>query len=127
MSTTKRLLATVAVISLFAAVPSAVLAHGGAQAKHGGVVQVAKDLSFELVAQGDGAAIYVEDHGKPMVPAGMAGKLTVLNGSAKTEAALAATGDKLVASGIKLDKGAKVVAALTTADRKAITVRFTVK
>ena len=50
----------------------------------------------------DGAAIYVEDHGKPMAPTGMSGKLTVLNGTEKSEADLAAAGDKLEAKGVKL-------------------------
>jgi len=36
-------------------------------------------------------------------------------------------GDRLEAKGVKLAKGAKAVAALTTANKKAITVRFTVK
>jgi hypothetical protein len=102
-------------------------AHGGGQPKHGGVVAVASDLAFELVGTANGAVIYVEDHGKPMAPAGMSGKLTVLNGAQTSEAALAVAGDKLEAKGIQLAKGAKVVAALTTAQNKAITVRFTVK
>lgn len=102
-------------------------AHGGAKAKHGGVVAVASDLGFELVATANGAALYIEDHGKPMVPTGMTGKLTVLNGEEKSEAELAVAGDKLEAKGVKLAAGAKVVAALTTPAKKAITVRFTVK
>jgi hypothetical protein len=57
----------------------------------------------------------------------MTGRLTVLKGSEKTEADLAVAGDKLEAKGVKLAAGAKVVAALTTSARKAITVRFTVK
>ena len=103
------------------------LAHGGAQPKHGGTVQVASDLSFELVAQPGGAAIYVEDHGKPMALTGVTGKLTVLHGSEKSEADLTAAGDRLEAKGVRLASGAKVVAALRTANQKAITVRFTVK
>lgn len=59
-----------------------------------------------------------------MAPAGLGGKLTVLNGSEKSEAELVAAGDKLEAKGVKL---AKVVVALTTAGKKATTVRFTVK
>jgi hypothetical protein len=102
-------------------------AHGGAQARHGGVVAVASDLGFELVGTPTGAVIYVEDHGKPMAPTGLKGKLTVLNGAEKSEAELVVAGDKLEAKGIKLSKGAKVVAALVTPAAKAITVRFTVK
>ena len=106
---------------------NAALAHGGGTPKRGGVVQTASDLSFELVGTATGAVIYVEDHGKPMVPNGMKGKLTVLNGAEKSETELVVAGDKLEAKGIKLASGAKVVASLTTPAAKAITVRFTVK
>ena len=82
---------------------------------------------FELVARDGGAVIYVEDHGKPMAPTGLKGKLTVLNGAEKSEAELVVAGDKLEAKGIKLASGAKAVAALVTPSAKAITVRFTVK
>jgi hypothetical protein len=123
---TKRLL-TVLVLGLQLLSLDAALAHGGAAARHGGVVAVAGDLGFELVATPDGVAIYVDDHGKPMTPAGLKGKLTVLNGAEKSEADLVVAGDKLEAKGLKLAKGAKVVAALTTPAAKAITVRFTVK
>jgi hypothetical protein len=103
------------------------LAHGSATSRHGGISQMAGDLGFELVSTADGAALYVEDHGKPVAPTGMTGKLTVLNGTQKSEADLVAAGDRLEAKGIKLAPGAKVVAALTTAQKKAVTVRFTVK
>ena len=103
------------------------MAHGGAKAKHGGVVAVASDLGFELVSTPAGVVIYIEDHGKPMAPVGMSGKLTVLNGAEKSEAELVVVGDKLEAKGVKLAPGAKVVAALTTSAKKTITVRFTVK
>jgi hypothetical protein len=102
-------------------------AHGTSPAKHGGVVATAADLSFELASVAGSAVIYVEDHGKPMPPVGLKGKLTILSGGEKTEAELAVAGDKLEAKGVTLAKGAKVVAALTTATGKAITVRFTVK
>jgi hypothetical protein len=120
-------LLAVVVLALSALSFGAAMAHGGAKAKHGGVVATASDLGFELVSTPAGAAIYVEDHGKPMAPTGMTGKLTVLNGTEKSEAELTAAGDKLEAKGIKLAAGAKVVAALTTSSKKAITVRFTVK
>ena len=102
-------------------------AHGSAKPKHGGTVQTASDLSFELVGTADGAVIYVEDHGMPMVPTGFGGKLTVLSGTAKSEALIAVAGDRLEARGVQIAKGAKVVAALSTPGNKAITVRFTVR
>lgn len=122
----KKLL-TVVMLGLSVLSFNSALAHGGAKPKHGGVVATASDLSFELVGTPTGAVIYIEDHGKPMAPAGMSGKLTVLNGAEKSEADLAVAGNKLEAKGVKLAPGAKVVAALTTATKQAITVRFTVK
>ena len=120
-------LLTVVVLGLSALSFNGAMAHGGAQARHGGVVATASDLGFELVGTPDGAAIYVEDHGKPMAPTGLKGKLTVLNGAEKSEAELVVAGDKLEAKGIKLASGAKAVASLVTPAAKAITVRFTVK
>ena len=102
-------------------------ADGVAKAKRGGVVQKANDITYELVAQADGAAIYVDDHGKPVAVTGASGKLTVLDGSTKSEAELKPVGDKLEAKGIKLAPGSKVVAAVTTADKKTVSVRFTMK
>jgi hypothetical protein len=118
---------SVVVLGLSALSFNVAMAHGGAQAQHGGVVATASDLGFELVGTPDGAAIYVVDHGKPMAPTGLKGKLTVLNGAEKSEADLVVAGDKLEAKGIRLAKGAKVVASLVTPAAKAITVRFTVK
>ncbi len=120
-----QLAAALAALSIIAC--PAALAHGEAKARHGGVVQLAHDLGFELVVRGDVAAIYVDDHGKPVDPAGMSGRLTILNGTRKSEAALAPAGDRLEAKGVQVAKGARVVAALTTADKKAMTVRFTVR
>jgi hypothetical protein len=122
----KRVL-TATLVSLAVLGSEAALAHGDAKARHGGVVQLVSDLSFELVGTPTGAVIYVEDHGKPMIPTGLKGKLTVLNGAEKSEAELVVAGDKLEAKGVKLARGTKVVAALVTSGAKAITVRFTVK
>lgn len=106
----------------------AALAHGPAPAKHGGIVASASELGFELASQGDTATLYVEDHGKPMATTGITGKLTVLNGSDKSEAELTPAGEnKLEAKGVKLASGAKAVATLTLANKKPVTVRFSVK
>lgn len=103
-------------------------AHGAAGPKHGGVVQVANDVSFELVGDADGATIYLVDHDAPMPSAGITGKLTVLTGTQKTEAEVKPAGDnKLKATGIKLASGAKVVAVLSNVAGQTATVRFTAK
>ena len=62
-----------------------------------------------------------------MTPAGMCGKLTALTGSRRSGAELGAARDRLVARGVKLARGSKAVATLNTADKKAATVRFTMK
>jgi hypothetical protein len=123
----KRLFAA-AVLAFAFTTATAVHAHGEAKAKQGGVVTVAGDLVFELVVKPEGAVVYVEDHGKPFATAGMSGKLTVLKGTEKSEGELKAAGDnRLEASGVKLAKGARAVATVTTTDKKTLTVRFTVK
>jgi hypothetical protein len=106
---------------------NAAFAHGGAGPKRDGVVATASDLSFELVARDGGAVIYLEDHGKPVTPSGLNGRLTVLNGAEKSLTEPLVAGDKLQAGGIKLARGAMVVASLTIPAAIAITVRFRVK
>ena len=60
-----------------------------------------------------------------MSVAGASGKFTVLTGADKSEAELKPAGDKLEAKGIKLAPGSKVVASVTTADKKTTSVRLT--
>lgn len=105
-----------------------VLAHG-AKPKHGGIVQSAGDLSFELVARDGAATIYVDDHGKDLPTAGASGTLTVLKGTQKTALPLAAgANNTLVAKGgATLAPGSKAVAAVTFADKKTVSVRFSIK
>lgn len=105
-----------------------VLAHG-AKPKHGGIVQSAGDLAFELVTKDGGATIYVDDHGKDLPTTGATGTLTVLKGTEKTEVPLeAGANNTLVVKGdAKLVPGSKAVAAITFADKKAVSVRFSIK
>ncbi len=96
-------------------------------AKHGGMVQTANDLSFELVLKGNKAFIYIDDHDQPVSPVGMTGKMTILNGKEKSEARLIPDKDKLLAENVKLSKGAKIIASIVTHDQKTSTVRYSVK
>jgi hypothetical protein len=123
----KKLLITLTAAVALAASAGA-FAHG-TKPKHGGVVQTASDLLFELVTKGDTATIYVEDHGKQFATAGASGKLTVLNGKEKSEAPLQPVGENtLEAKGVsKLTAGAKAVATITFADKKTVNARFTIK
>lgn len=118
----------IAALALGALTLNQAMAHGAGKPQHGGVVQVANDVSFELVVEADGATIYLVDHDAPMPSKGIAGKLTVLQGSNKTEVDVKEAGDnKLRATGVKLGKGDKVVAVLNNVEGKTATVRFTVK
>ena len=92
-------------------------------------MQSAGDLAFELVPKDGGATIYVDDHGKDLPTVGATGTLTVLKGTEKTEVALeSGGGNTLVAKGnAKLEPGSKAVAAVTFADKKTVSVRFSVK
>lgn len=124
---TKHLL-TVLIALAVATGSAAALAHGEATPRHGGVTRTVNDLSFELVARDTGAVIYIEDHGKPVSTSGFGGKLTVLEGSNRSEAALKPGSDNtLVAEGVKLQQGAKAVAVVTAGSGRTTTVRFTLK
>jgi hypothetical protein len=103
-------------------------AHGDEKARHGGIVQISGETKFELVAKGDTAEVYLDDHGETIPTAKVSGKLTVMSGSAKSEAKLEpAAGDRLVARGVKLAKGDKVIALVTLADKSTASARFVIK
>ena len=95
---------------------------------HGGVVVEASDMDFELVAKADQINLHVRDHGKPASVQGASAKLTLLNGSEKSEIQLAPAGDKLEAKGsFKLAAGTKVLAEVALNGKPAASARFTLK
>lgn len=97
-------------------------------AKHGGIFVETKALDFEIVAKPDVIHVYLADHGKPVKLEGAKGKVTLLNGSEKTEVDLAPAGDKLEAKGaFKVARGTKGIAVVTLAGKSAATARFEVK
>lgn len=117
-----------ALVAMTVALSGNVFAHGDKPA-HGGVVSTANDMSFELVSKNGKATVYVNDHGKPVDTTGASGKLTVLNGTEKTDIPLEAAGGNTLATRIdaKLAKGSKAIAAVTFADKKTVNVRFSIK
>ena len=104
------------------------LAHGD-KPQHGGIVQSAGDLHFELVNKNPKPLIYIEDHGKKLSAQGITGILTVLKGKEKSEYVLQPTQDGALETDAeaKLTAGAKAIAAITFPDKKIVTVRFSVK
>lgn len=96
--------------------------------KFGGVVVETKTVDLEIVAKPDLIQIHVSDHGKAVKLEGATAKVTLLNGSEKTDAALAPAGDKLEAKGsFKVAKGTKGVVVVTLAGKPAVTARFEIK
>ncbi|MBI3283320.1 MAG: hypothetical protein HYZ65_00505 [Burkholderiales bacterium] len=115
-------------LCLSLAVCAQALAHG-AHAKHGGILQSVDDVDFELVNGAERASLYISDHGQPVSTAGAGGKLTILNGSEKTELLLAPGPDQTLVTPGKapLHKGAKAIASILFADQRTLNVRFSVK
>lgn len=119
---------TLAAASLFLAFGGPALAAGDHAAKHGGIFVETKALDFEIVARPDGIQVYVADHGKPVKLDGAKGKVTLLNGTEKTEVDLVVAGDRLEAKGaFKVQQGTKGIAAVTLAGKPGAVARFQVK
>ena len=118
-----------ALIALNASAVSAGPSDHSTQPLHGGVVVVASDKEFELVAKADVVTLYVRDHGKNASTAGATAKLTVLTGTEKSELALAPAGDNLLQAkgAFKVGAGSKAVATVTLAGKKPVNVRFAIK
>lgn len=96
---------------------------------YGGVVQEIRDISYELVAKPDTLSLYVHDHGKKLPSAGGAARVTLLNGSEKTDVALAPAGDNLFqAKGtFKVQKGTRAIAVVTLAGKGPVTARYDIR
>lgn len=119
---------TLALAAALALTTFGAAAHDSHTAKHGGIAVETKALDFEIVAKSDGVQVYVSDHGKAVKLEGATGKVTLLNGAEKSEAALVPAGDKLEAKGsFKVAKGTKGIASVTLAGKPAATARFEVK
>lgn len=100
-----------------------------AKPMQGGVVAVAKDIQYELVAKPTSLELYVSDHGKPVEVKNAAATVTLLSASGKEEAKLSPVGgNKLGATGnFKVGAGTKALATVTMPGQSAVNVRFTLK
>lgn len=112
-------------IAVGMAISGQAFAHG-AKARHGGVVQSAADLTFELVSKDGKAVIYIDDHGANLSTAGATGTLTVLAAGKKSETKLEPTGANALSStmNVKFERGVKAVASITLPGKEAVSVRF---
>jgi hypothetical protein len=92
---------------------------------HGGVVVEANHLDFELLAKSGAIKLYVRDHNKPMSVKDASAKLTLLNGTSKSEVNLVSSGEALEAKGsFAVTPGTKAVAVVNLPGKKVTTVRF---
>ena len=115
-----------ALLMTLAIVPA--LAGGDHIPKHGGVMVETKAGDMEIVAKPDNLRIYFTDHGKPVKFEGAKAKVTLLNGSEKSQVELTPAGDKMEAKGIfKVAKGTKGIAVMTLAGKAPVTARFAIK
>lgn len=94
-------------------------AHGNLEPDHpGGIVQIVGDMSFEIVPVADGVELYIEEDNEELASEGMTARLTVIAGSLKSEAVMnPAGGNKLIAKGVTIPKGARVAVLLTRKDK----------
>ena len=122
-----RTLSLVSLVSL--SVASAIAGSGhDLKPKFGGVVVETKVGDVEIVAKPESIQIHITDHGKAVKLNGAKAKVTLLNGTEKSEAELVAVADKLEAKGaFKIAKGTKGIAAVTLAGKAPVTARFEIK
>lgn len=73
-----------------------VSSHGVPTPKHGGLVDIGGEISFEMVTQGRTIKIFVEDHGKPLATKGASGELLLGSETGKRLAALKDSGENSV-------------------------------
>ena len=120
--------ALLASLLAFSAAPALASGSHDHSPKFGGVVVETKAGDVEIVAKPDRIQIYITDHGKAMKLDGARAKVTLLNGTEKSEAELVLAGDKLEAKGaFKVAKGTKGIAVVTLAGKPPFTARFDIK
>ena len=112
----------------FSAAPALAAGEHAHTPKFGGVVVETKIGDIEVVAKPDSLQIFISDHGKSVKLDGAKAKVTLLNGSEKSDAELVVAGNKLEAKGaFKVDKGTKGIAVVSLAGKPAVTARFEIK
>jgi anti-sigma regulatory factor (Ser/Thr protein kinase) len=127
MTFNKLFLATLLTLSTAAALAAGEHGHGH-DPQFGGVVVQTRAGDFEIVAKPDTLQIHISDHGKPVKLEGARAKITLLNGTEKSEAELLPAGDRLEAKGsFKAAKGTKGIAVVTLAGKPPATARFQLK
>ena len=94
------------------------------KAVHGGLFSQAA-YDYELLVKDREARLFVTDHGQPVILSGSTAKVTILEGTRKTDIDMTPSGQYFVAkTALNPGKGAKAVVQLKIGG-KASTARFT--
>lgn len=120
---------TISFILLFGTIPLAAAQNKPIEVRHGGVVVQRGDMEYELVAKPDSLNLYVYDDDKPASTKGATATVTLMSGNDKKTVQLEpAGGNKLKAKGgFAATAGAKALAKIELAGKKAEEVQFTLK
>lgn len=108
--------------------PAGAAACGDWPAKHGGQMNYdAGEIAFELVDKGRAVTLFLEDHGKPVPSAQVAGTLRVQRGEVGWTGSLQrGSGNQVVAQMPRaLQKGDEIVADVSFANGSIAQARFT--
>ena len=104
------------------------LAHGDWSPKHGGILSVGGEITFELVRRSSEAILYVEDHGEFVSTSGAIGTLDVYRGDGtQTVELIGAGGNTLVARGVQFASGDRVRVRAMLPNRTMLIGRFVVE
>lgn len=112
-----------ALLAALTASHPAVAHEGHGQPQFGGVVAEAGVAQFEIVA-GDGkVTVHATQHGAPLATAGASGRLTVLDGTRKSEIELAPAGENRLAGAGRVPSGARLLLNVSLAGQKPLQAR----
>jgi hypothetical protein len=125
MKTTRKFLPLALLCCAFLS-PGAV-AHGDWPPKHGGIMNIGGETTFELVQGKRGVTVYVEDHGQPLATQGSQASFTIARpAGTSTFVAQAAGGNKLHVPGAVVREGDKVTLKVTLGNGSVAVGRFSV-
>ena len=103
-------LMTAASLCMALSVPMTALAHADhGKPQFGGIVAEAGEAQFEIVPRDGKVVVHTSHHGSPVTMSGASGKLTILDGSKKSEIILKAAGDNRLEGGGTVPAGAKLL------------------
>jgi len=104
------------------------LAHGDWPPKHGGIMSVGGEITFELVRRSNDVVIYVEDHGEFVATSGAIGSIEVFGDDGMRTVELVAAGaNTLVANQVQFARGDRIRVRAILPNRRMLIGRFWIK